>query len=453
MIRALVLFAWLATLALSAPGHLNYDSLVQLLEGRTGVYAGANPPFMSALLGLFDGIIPGSALYLLFASALFYVPLMLLAGDDRGRDRANWISGALLIVALVTPLVLIDQGGIIKDVLFANLTLSAFTCLVLAERHRTRAARLALVAAAALLAALAAATRQNGVIVVVFGSLAIAVNLPSPTPLRRRFAGAAVFMLLAVGSFLATHAVIRATAAEPIGDGLAWGRKVLHQFDVVGMIVNGAPPFTYTAESAEESARITASFRRDYTPTRQDTMRNNPDRPAYFRKVGEVSANWWRMVRDNPAAWLKHRLDVFRWMVVPPDVRLCVPVALGIDGGDAQLDALGIKRDLRPQDAAMYALASHFFDTPLFLNAAWAALALALAALLWFRKGRSPGDVAIVAMLAAALAFAASFVLIGIACDVRYMFLLPVACCGALAHCARPSPPSAREASVASVGQ
>jgi hypothetical protein len=441
MLRGLILLVWLVMLGLNAPGHLSTDSLMQLLEGRSGIYAGAHPPLMSAVLGLFDRILPGTALYLVFSSSLFYVPLMLLAGDDRGRGAMNWVFGALLALALLTPLLLIYQGTVWKDVLFANLSLSAFTCLVLAQRRDGRA-RLALLASAALLAAFAASTRQNGFVVAPLAAAALGMTVPSPASLRLRVGQALAFVLLVAGCYLATQAAIRATAVRPIGDGMSWGLTILHRYDVVGMIANGARPFASKPASAPESERIALSFRRDYDPSRVDTLTKNGDMAAYFGEVNREPGHWWRMVRDNPRAWLEHRLAVFRWMIAPPDVRRCLPVWLGIDGLDATLTTLGIRRELRPQDAALYAFSTKWFDTPLFVNGAWALAALALAGFIGFRKARAPGDAAIVAMLASGLIFAASFALIGIACDVRYMFLLPVACCGALAYLSHAVPRS-----------
>ena len=45
------LLLWGITIALNAPGHLSYDSIIQLHEGRTLTFTGHNPPFMSLVLG------------------------------------------------------------------------------------------------------------------------------------------------------------------------------------------------------------------------------------------------------------------------------------------------------------------------------------------------------------------------------------------------------------------
>lgn len=455
MLRCLILLTWLVSLALNAPGQLSFDSVIQLLEGRSGAYAGAHPPLMSALLGFFDQIVPGTALYLVLSSALFYVPLCVLVGGTERRSAMNWLAGALLIFALVTPLLLVYQGTVWKDVLFANLSLSTFTCLILAQRSDRPRARIALVASAAILGALAASARQNGLIVGLFAAVALGVMMPAPYSMRRRATHALVWALVAVGAHFATHAAIEVTAARPIGSGMSWGLTVLHRYDVAGIIANGGPPFPSSPVTSPESEHIVTAFRRDYDPSRVDSLMSNGEVAAYFREMNRVPGHWWRMVRDNPLAWLEHRAAVFRWMVAPPDVRRCLPVWLGVDGPDTALAALGLEREVRPQDVALYTYAARWFETPLFVNATWVLIALVLAGLICLRKAGRTGDMAVLAMLASALAFTATFALIGIACDVRYLFLLPVACCGALAHLAHAAPQmqGEGEASARSVGQ
>lgn len=432
--RALIILIWLVALAVNAPGHLSFDSVVQLAEGRSGVFGGFHPPVMSALLGVFDGVLPGTALYLVFASALFYLPLLALVGGDAARRPLNWLAGAALILLLVTPLLLIYQGIVWKDVLFANLALSTFACLVQAEREERRPARLAWLGAAAVLAALAAATRQNGLVVPLFAAAALAWRMPPPARLRMRLAAAGLWLLVAGLGVLGTQAGIRLAATQPVGHGATFALRALLQYDMVGMVAHGAPPFRGAEADTPEAAQVVADFRRIYEASRLDRVRAAPEVIAYFARAGGDGGPWWRMVRENPGAWLAHRAAVFRWMVLPPDIRECLPVWVGVEGPAGPITSLGLARAARPQDGALYAYATGWFATPLFLNGAWALLALGLGALLLRR--RATGDATMAALLAAALAFAGSFALIGIACDVRYLFLLPVACCGALAHLA-----------------
>ncbi|MDB5452044.1 MAG: hypothetical protein JWO33_622, partial [Caulobacteraceae bacterium] len=90
-----------------------------------------------------------------------------------------------------------------------------------------------------------------------------------------------------------------------------------------------------------------------------------------------------------------------------------------------------------------------FLDTPAYSHAAYAGLALALAGLLLWR--RSPADVAVAAMLLAGLAFTASFFVVSIACDYRYLYFADLAAiAGAIYFAADPSLKRASQAAATS---
>ena len=59
-------------LGLNLPGHLSYDSVMQLWQGRTGVYNSWHPPVMAWMLGLADSVVRGAALFVVFDAALLY---------------------------------------------------------------------------------------------------------------------------------------------------------------------------------------------------------------------------------------------------------------------------------------------------------------------------------------------------------------------------------------------
>ncbi len=241
--------------------------------------------------------------------------------------------------------------------------------------------------------------------------------------------------MLALGLSLAAQQLVRATAVQPIGSGTAWG---LHRYDIAGMVAHGAPLPDLPGLSATEAAPLREGLAQYYSPTRVDTLAGWPDW-RNFMSGGEATRTWWAMLRASPLAWLQHRAAVFRWMLLPPDVRQCLPVHLGVEGPPAALATLGLVAGTRPQDQAMYAYAQTWFGTPLFLNLSWLAAAALLFAVLLRRRCRAPGDIALAGLLLAAFGFTASFAVIGLACDVRYLFMLPAAVCAALAHLSRPT--------------
>src|SRR5579864_4734190 len=79
-----IVAAWAACLALNWPGHFTWDSVMQLAEGRRGLYSGQHPPVMSWLLGLADAIRPGAAPFVALQSALVFGSLLAFALIGRG---------------------------------------------------------------------------------------------------------------------------------------------------------------------------------------------------------------------------------------------------------------------------------------------------------------------------------------------------------------------------------
>src|SRR5580658_900005 len=114
---AIIVAGAAATLALDWPGHLSYDSVIQLLEGRTGVYGTWHPPVMSWLLGVLDAIVPGAGLFVLFDAALVFGAFLSLM---RLGSKVSWAAPAVAIFCMLSPQFLIYQGIVWEDVLFAD---------------------------------------------------------------------------------------------------------------------------------------------------------------------------------------------------------------------------------------------------------------------------------------------------------------------------------------------
>src|SRR6185437_14885870 len=174
--------------ALNAPGQLSYDSVTQLADGRAGHYNTWHPPVMAWLLGLFDSLVPGTLLFLLFQSLLLLAGLLgLLALRPRG-----WLAPLLALVIVLTPQWLLYQGEIWKDVLFADAAIAGFAALAwYAERPGLAPALAALV-----LLVLAAAARQNGVLLLPVAAAALGFSAPRRWRHGAGFLAAGLLLLL-----------------------------------------------------------------------------------------------------------------------------------------------------------------------------------------------------------------------------------------------------------------
>ena len=159
----------LAVLAANLPGQMSYDSVVQLQDGRSGVYHTWHPAVMAWLLGLGDAVLPGTAVYVTAVATLAFAALALPVID---APRVGWAAPVVALLACASPLLLLEQGLVWKDVLFADAFVAAFALLASAARRGAGRAAWGAWGGAATLLALAVLVRQNGLVAAVFASAA-----------------------------------------------------------------------------------------------------------------------------------------------------------------------------------------------------------------------------------------------------------------------------------------
>jgi hypothetical protein len=420
---------WLAVLAANAPGHLSFDSIVQLHEARTRSYAGAHPPFMSYVMMLFDAVAPGTALFMLFMQAVFFAGLLIVVHSARHVGR--W-TAVIIALGCLHPFIAVYQGIIWKDVLFANLAVLAFALLFAAHR-RDGGQRYAIYALSVLIAAAGGLVRQNGAIalfVLAIAVLHLEFHSSSLSARIGKVAGAgaatlAVMWLAAAGS----DAVIRASANKAPGDTLGIAQVIVMRYDISGILARSdKADVAFLTRRGLDMAAVRADATRYYAADRADPLINAEQFRLELRKLTrpELRAAWARLIAENPVAYLHHRLAVFGWMIWPPEMLKCTPVHIGVDGPADLIARLDLRPGARPSDRALYAYAKIFMETPLFRHGFFLAVALALGAVLLVRHGPVASTPA-VGLLAAAILFTLSWTAIGVSCDVRYMYFLPLA--------------------------
>jgi hypothetical protein len=418
------------------PGHLSFDSIIQLSDGRAGRYHTWHPPVMAWMLGVGDRVLKGPGLFMVFDAALLFASLGALA---IGRRAVSWAGPVVALALVLSPQGLIYQGIVWKDVLYANASVAGFAALYLwdaaAGRRLTKGFILVIAFAALALAALA---RQNGIVSVVAGAGAVAVvSLQRAGADWRRALGAAIGRA-GVALALTTLVVVAVSAAldtRRIDDpGAAAQFQALQQFDLIGGVAHD-PTLDLRALTPSTLGDRVRRAVRSYTPARVDTVVQIPRlSDALTNDAKGVSKAWRAMLHDHPSAYLAHRRDVFEWTLFTPDLSQCLPVFTGVDGPPALVRALGLVNHQDARDLALEDYASHFYPTPVFSHAAYGLAAVSLLALL-ARRGR-PGDAAIAALLASALAFTACFFIISFACDYRYLYALDLSVMVAAFHLA-----------------
>lgn len=423
---ALVILAgWAAVLALNLPGHLSVDSVLQLHEGRFHLRETWGPAMYAWLLGAFDGISPGTRAYLAASTALLFGGWLWLI---RIAGRASWLSALVAALLIATPNILIYQGIVWRDVLFANLGTLGFVALAAAAKAWPgRGAPWLTLALSVLLLAVAALVRQNGPVLWVLGAAAVA--WAAQTRSWRGKAGWAAGWLAATA---AATAVLSVTAL-PQGPGLdtanARGLRLLQIYDLAGAVQHDPryplPTLEQTSPRAVAILRGHASGY--YSPQRIDFLNQIPDVKNSFNAMPDdaVRAEWLRLITEHPGLYLAIRSDVLRWVVATPDIDACVPIHVGVEGPAPQLAQLGIAPRRSATDSRLYNYATWFLDTAVMRHLTYAAIAGLVAIVLLIR--RRPQDGPMAAAQLGALAFAASFFPISLACDYRYLYFVDVA--------------------------
>jgi hypothetical protein len=409
---AILLAGFAVMLALNAPGQLSYDSVTQLSDGRAGLYNTWHPPVMAWLLGLFDRLVPGTLLFLVFQSLLLLSALLaLLWLKPRG-----WAAVALAVAIVLTPQWLLYQGEIWKDILFADAAIAAFTALAVYEQTR----RLAGLVLAALLLTLAVSTRQNGVVLLPVAAVATALIA------RRRGGsglGQGAFFLLAV---LALTGALN-LALAPHTDGGDGARAELRRgqaYDLAGALARDPALVLPLGADPGLDRLLRERGKLLYTPLQSDTLAADPAISQALSDApdGVISTAWRALVLDHPLLYLRTRWADFAAVLTTPDTIVCHLASVGVAGPPALLQRLGFKAGVRPHDQALANYVGFFFSTPIFSHLAWGVVAI-VALVILMRRGE-PGDLAVSGLLAGALLFSMTFLMISIACDYRYLVFL-----------------------------
>jgi len=422
MLAAIAAQAILA-IAYGVPGHLSVDSVVQLYEGRTHQFISFHPPMMSMLLGVLDRIVPGTALFVLLDQALLTGALLLLW---RGCGRSMGLPGAVLAAAVaLNPLLIAYTGIVWKDVLFAHLALFGYACLLQAAAGAGDASRVAWSTACLIALALAASLRQQGLLVALPAIGYASFAFGRGWLVRFALAAAGVAVVLGINAGILAVADRIAVGDPPPRASI--GLRGLLLYDLVGVVARGGELADAQA-TADARALVPTfdSYRIDglATPAPGTTLDKRFDaQPVGF---------WWRSVATSPLVYAQHRFDHFAKLMGFGDMNRCLPLHVGV------VDKLvhpNLQRDLVPElrlVGGVDARAQRIYDTlrphfngPLFRHWVWALLLTAATALHFWRGAAVLGWLGV-----GTLAFAASYLVISIACDFRYIYVLPVATTG-----------------------
>lgn len=442
LLRLAPALLWLAVLTvgyglilfLNHPGHMSVDSVISLVEGRTGVRLVFGPPMFSSILGFFDRITPGSPFAYVCGAALLLV--LSWAAMPSLRGRVAWIAPFVLAGAMLAPQVLIYQAIAWKDVLFANFAIAGFVTLAHAVKRWDGRGRLQLLALAFLLLAVACLLRQNGALVCVFSAATLAWAAWN-SGWRKALAWAAAGFAIPLVLSIALNAVT--PVKDPPGETRNVGMRLLQGYDLAGAIAENPnrPLRALEADNPQAAADLRVEAPKYYSPVRIDALLGSKTlgRALVSYDTPTIGKQWAQTLIEDPVGYARRRLEVFRWVFLTPDIDKCLPVHLGLDGPPKHMRQLGIRtRQGEVDDTRLWNYTTWWMDTPGLSHPAYAALALAVTGFLLLRRERA--DIAMAGLMLTALSFAASFYVISLACDYRYLYFLDLAALTGLAYVA-----------------
>lgn len=418
----LILAGFVISLAANLPGHLSYDSVIELLEGRTAKYAGWHPPVTSWLLGIGDAILPGTALFAAADTAIIFGCLLALLSL---KPRAGWLSAVLVVIFAALPQFLIYPGIVWKDVLFAGVSVMAFVVLTYAAADWVDVRkRYPLIAIAFGLFVLSALVRQNGIVMLASGTVALGWIAWRHEPDGWRGA------LKLAGGALVASLIVFSLANVALGTrlvnvtGYARQFKLLEMYDIVAIV--SADPKVPLTEFDKSDIAFSAAIRSDgvklYKPQRNDPLAGSPSLSNALQAAPPslVTAQWLDLLTHYPLLYIEQRADMFYWVVFTPQIAKCLPFTVGVEGPQSTMDDLNMSARWDDRDQRLSDYATAFENTPAFSHVFFTILSIIAIVMLLLR--RSDTDITIAAMMASYLVFALTYFFISLACDYRYLY-------------------------------
>jgi hypothetical protein len=427
-VTAGVIFAgFVFSLAANLPGHMSFDSTIELLEGRTMAYAGWHPPVTSWLLGLLDAVLPGTALFVVLDTLLIYGCLWALT---RLAARPAWTAAALAFLAALTPQYLIYPGIVWKDVLFSATTIAGFVAIACAACVWSRVyIRYAWLGLALLLLLIAALARQNGILLLLGGIAAFAWIAMRQESLRLRQAAiqGGVALLVSIVLLTAANVALGMRLTKEFGGARQF--RLLQAYDIVAAL-SANPNLALNGLDRQDPA-LSREMRGDgvrlYTPQRNDPLAASQPLQSTLTAVPPslLRGQWFDLIFHHPLLYFSSRADMFYWVLFTPDIDKCLPFTVGVQGPQDELDQLNIDPRWDDRDVWLQNYGDAFDGTPVFQHGLYALLSL-IAGWILLRRRRS-ADIAVGALQLSALVYTASFFFISLACDYRYLYVLDIA--------------------------
>ncbi|HEV2561627.1 MAG TPA: hypothetical protein VGT78_05750 [Rhizomicrobium sp.] len=427
---AILIAGTAASLVVNYPGHMEFDGIMQMAEGHTGIYSNWHPPVMSWLLGISEAVRGDAWLFVLFDTLMAFGALLSLLWLVE-KPRAPSIGVALLCAAL--PQFFLFGAIVWKDVLFANALLAGFVFLAhAAARWNRRGVRFVCLAGAAIFIALAVLARQSGAVVLPCAAVATGLIAAQSNGVRKALAYGLGFLMASAFLCVGANALLQLRASNALGP--IEELEDLELYDLAGMLQQhpDLPMPILEREAPAMAHALRENGPKLYTPAMHDPLTDPPVIHSLITaSVAPVRRQWIASVRANLGLYLSVRTADFDWLFFSQHPDRCLTYTLGVDGPVAQMKMLKLPRRYDGRDNWLEEnYAGALIGTPAFSHPFFTVIGIVcLILLLWRRR---PADLALAAMLAAALLYAATYFVIAVACQYRYLFALDTSALAAL---------------------
>lgn len=431
---AIVLAGFTLMLAVNLPGHLEFDSVRQLLEGRRGVYSNWHPPIMSWMLGIADAIEPGASVFVICDAALAFGSILSLLWLV---PRPGWFSVVVAILSVSLPQLFLFQAIVWKDMLFADACLAGFVCLAhVAVNWQRPRYRFVFLAGAVVFSALAVLTRQSGVVVLPCAAAALGVIATRHSNWRKGLLYGGGFLLACGALTLGVNAVLQLRASKALGpiEQIA----DLQLYDIAGMLQRrpGLELPVLEREAPAMARRMREKGALLYSPIQHDHLTDDPViHGLIVASISAVARQWRELVLAHPGTYLSVRAEDFSWVFLSLHPNECLIYEVGVSGAATDLQAARLSRRYDGRDEWLdEEYATPLIGTPVISHPTFAAAGLA--SLLVLLRRRRPADLAMAGLLTATLLYALSYFFISIACQYRYLYAVDLSSIAALFYLA-----------------
>lgn len=399
----LSLFGLIMTLIAFYPGIVSSDAIDQYQQGSRFIFTDWHPPVMSFIWSITDKIIPGPFGMLLLECLMYWGSLLLLSLSIPAKHK--YLSLSVIIVGFM-PFALGTLSHILKDVFHAVTWMLAVGLVVMANRNETGKKKIVIFAGMILITG--SMFRFNAIFgLIPLSWLLVADNKPWAW---RKLAFA--FILFPLCAILLTsvfnYKILNASKSKAF--------QSLIVFDIGGMSHFSDANYFKEEWSDEEDRKIrnecydSRSWNSYAWGSCGFVLKNLVASGTW--DDGSLMGKWLEAIYHHPTAYLQHRYENFKNLLLEPG---------GILEDRTASNSLGFEYKKTEAFAALQDITNFLRDTPLFKPGFWLIVSLAFS-LYGLISCKGEWKNLIIALNTSSFLYLLAYLFVGVASDFRYAY-------------------------------